>query len=351
MIVGLPPLTTNAQLRTLFGKYGSVQSFDREIDRKNGAQLGILSIRFSTHEEARRCVSAEDHKTFAESAKAAGLTITSLNMTKGKKEEQEEMRVVLDGDGKKLKAVLDEIDKRQKAEKDRKKTQSQGSSVLQGTTELNGTTVAKASSSSTSINGKLPLGQTVNSSRGAVPSPFPHPFSHGIPGLPPRPQIPQGPRTMQGPPSSQNARKLAPAFWRARAVPEAAFAITKVVRREDPSNTPGLSSESTPAHSAVRTTRVSLGVNRLVVLSQVETPTQESTPLTSRSPSPVSRRPDASSRGKEEREAAHAKVLEELRGNGNDYILIDEAQLGGSNVREDDIRWYFAGLKADKVCN
>ena len=65
-----------------------------------------------------------------DSAKAAGLPIMGLDdMTAGKKDNHEEMRVAFDGDRKKLKAVLDDIEARRGAEKGRKRLLSQGSSA------------------------------------------------------------------------------------------------------------------------------------------------------------------------------------------------------------------------------
>ena len=54
---------------------------------------------------------------------------------------------------------------------------------------------------------------------------------------------------------------------------------------------------------------------------------------------------------KEERDAAHAVILKELARNGYDHARINEAQLSGGNVREEDIQPYFEGLKVDKVHN
>ena len=53
----------------------------------------------------------------------------------------------------------------------------------------------------------------------------------------------------------------------------------------------------------------------------------------------------------EERDAAHAVMMKELARNGYDHVRIDEAQLSGGNVREEDIQAYFGGLKVDKVRN
>ena len=357
LVLGLPPLTTNAHLRTLFGRYGSMQNFEREIDRTNGAQLGILSIRYSTHEEARKCVAAEDRRFFADSAKAAGLPIMGLNnMTAGKKDDQEEMRVVLDGDGKKLKAVLDEIEARRKAEKERKRMQSQGSSASQVVPELNSTMAGKAGPSNASSGVKPP--QAPHSTHWTQPPQ--RSLNHGIAGLPPRPSVMQGPKAMV---NDQAAKRLPASMWKARA--QAAPRTSQLASPslngfpQDPSSSKGApwmgrgSTESTPipdVHPALRS-RLGPWLSRAHALSQTQTPTQDSTPHTSRSPSPVSRRFGASSRLKEERDAAHAVVMKELARNGYDHVRIDEAQLSGGNVREEDIQAYFGGLKVDKVCN
>lgn len=280
----------------------------------------------------------------------------------GRKEEQEEMRVVFDDDGKKLKAVVDEIETRRKAEKDRKRMQSQGSATSQITPELNGTTGTKIASSGISGTGKPPPPQSSSSRVGNPPTSYPNQFHHGIAGLPPRPQIPQGPRNIHGPSSPQDSRRpLPPNYWRARTLraqginPMASPSIPNGHSLEDPSSGKGTqamgrgSSDSTPIYPISRAPRHGLGLGRVYALSQMHTPTQDSTPRTSRSPSPVSRRLGESSKAKEEREAVHAKVMEEIRRIGYEYILIDEVQLAGSNAREEDIRTYFGDLKVDKV--
>ena len=67
--------------------------------------------------------------------------------------------------------------------------------------------------------------------------------------------------------------------------------------------------------------------------------------------SPVSHRFGASSRLKEECDAANAVVSKELARNGHDHVRIDEAQLSGGDVRLEEIQPYFGGLKVDKVRN
>ena len=58
-------LVSNNQIRRYFSQYESIISFDHEIDRATGAALGIVSIQFSSHEEAKACVEKEDGKKFS----------------------------------------------------------------------------------------------------------------------------------------------------------------------------------------------------------------------------------------------------------------------------------------------
>lgn len=90
-------------------------SFEPQIDKENGSALGIVYIKFQTHDEAKRCVEREN-----------GKKNSVLGVFPGAKMENEELRVVFDGEGVKLKAVLKELEERKKRERDEKKRRESG---------------------------------------------------------------------------------------------------------------------------------------------------------------------------------------------------------------------------------
>ena len=47
-------------------------SFERELDRVTGGQMGVASITFATHEEAKRAVTGEEGKNFTLAAIGGG---------------------------------------------------------------------------------------------------------------------------------------------------------------------------------------------------------------------------------------------------------------------------------------
>jgi hypothetical protein len=95
--------------------------------------------------------------------------------------------------------------------------------------------------------------------------------------------------------------------------------------------------------------------SRLAVNAQTPTHSSSSTPMrsrplhsahardTSRSPSPVSRKPTQASESTRHQE--HDDILRELAKNGMDHVTIELI----GNVSEDDIRQYFHGFQVDKV--
>ena len=84
-------------------------SFEPQIDKSTGAALGIVLVTFSSHAEAKRCAEKEDGKKFPQ---GMGLSISCV--------EGEDLRVILDGEGKKLKAVMRELDDRKRKEREEK---------------------------------------------------------------------------------------------------------------------------------------------------------------------------------------------------------------------------------------
>ncbi|KAF8884232.1 hypothetical protein CPB84DRAFT_1789433 [Gymnopilus junonius] len=94
-------------------------SFEPQIDKENGSALGIVFVKFQTHEEAKRCVEREHGRKGG---------IGALGVSMMKPGEVEEWKVVFDGEGVKLKAVLKELDERKKKEREDKRKGVNGGS-------------------------------------------------------------------------------------------------------------------------------------------------------------------------------------------------------------------------------
>ncbi|KAI0752705.1 hypothetical protein C8Q80DRAFT_1267213 [Daedaleopsis nitida] len=107
LVLGIPPLMPNQHIRRHFGAHGNIMSFEPQIDKSNGAALGIVSIRYATQEEAKKCVEFEHGKKLSLAIPGAG--------------EGEELRVVMDREGKLVKAVMAEIDNRRRQEREEKR--------------------------------------------------------------------------------------------------------------------------------------------------------------------------------------------------------------------------------------
>ena len=90
----------NQHLRRHFGAHGTILSFEPQIDKCGGCELGIVRITFSSHDEAKACVTKENGKKLA-----IALTVPCVN------NEGEDLRVVFDGEGELLKAAMGELDR------------------------------------------------------------------------------------------------------------------------------------------------------------------------------------------------------------------------------------------------
>jgi len=63
-VANLPPQSTEAELKTLFSKAGSVMSVKIVKDRQTGQPRGIAFVEMSTQWEARRAVSMLNRTDF-----------------------------------------------------------------------------------------------------------------------------------------------------------------------------------------------------------------------------------------------------------------------------------------------
>ncbi|KIJ63613.1 hypothetical protein HYDPIDRAFT_188400, partial [Hydnomerulius pinastri MD-312] len=106
LITNISPLTPTQHIRRAFSAHGRISSFEPQIDMETGMALGIVFIRYQNHDEAKTCVERAHGKKLSVVAGTA---------------EGEELKVVFDGEGLKLKAVLKELEERKKRERDEKR--------------------------------------------------------------------------------------------------------------------------------------------------------------------------------------------------------------------------------------
>ncbi|KAG1888342.1 hypothetical protein F4604DRAFT_2032796 [Suillus subluteus] len=112
LIMNLSPLTPTQQIRRVFSAHGRISSFDPQIDMESGVALGIVFIRYQTHEEAKSCVERTHGKKFG----------TGMGMADG-----EELKVVFDGEGLKLKAVRKELEQQKhRGREERRRKEKEG---------------------------------------------------------------------------------------------------------------------------------------------------------------------------------------------------------------------------------
>lgn len=186
LITNIPPLTPNPAIRRHYGQYGALVGFEPQIDKENGSALGIVHIKFQTHEEAKKCVERENGRKGGLPGVVTAGSLGMLN-AKGGQAEEGEIRVVFDGEGVKLKAVLKELEERKKRdreEKERKKRETLLGPSITTTPGVNGATSGTASGSG-SMRVSTPTGQTPQhqpSHQSRKPSIIP-----GTAGIPPRP--------------------------------------------------------------------------------------------------------------------------------------------------------------------
>ncbi|KAJ7594183.1 hypothetical protein C8J56DRAFT_926134 [Mycena floridula] len=314
LITNISPLTPNHQIRRHFGAYGHLLSFEPQIDKENGSALGIVFIRFSTHEEARKCAERENGKK--------GLVGMGMPGKEG-----EELRVVLDGEGARLRAVLKELDRQKQREREEKK-------------RVHDPRIATSKTST-----PLPLTPSGPSSLRRPPA-----------GLPPRPQsvhrsvhpLPQAPSSaspkpalskpssdlLSAVPMSASSRVLSAvpmAGPNYRRPPPSTFRSnqdTWKVRPTRHTDTYIPSSSSTPNHRGRSDLKSSSRSRRYSI---------------SRSPSRSPSRPIPL------KELPHEQVVEQLWKSGHDHMKIDGDPRFLSRITEDDLTRFFDTFRVDKM--
>ena len=251
--------------------------------------LGIVFIRYQNHEEAKQCME-----------KANGKKLSVVGASEG-----EELRVVFDGQGGRLKAVLKELDERKKREREEKRRKDKEAKAPQiASTSTPNSSQTPASNSNRRPNHALP------------PRPAHIPLSNG------RSSPSSHPKTKKPPPPTSFKARTNNSF------------NERFHNLHEPATSSTHSSSSTPVHTRERSSYHSRGHLR-------------SRSPGSRSPSPISRRPVA--RYQPQREAPSASVTEVLAKNGFDHVQLHLGSGAMSSIREDDVRAFFQDFKIDTV--
>ena len=333
-------MTPTQHLRRNFQQYGNLVSFEPQIDKENGSALGILFLKFSLHEEAKRCVEKEH-------GRKGGLT--SLV----KSGEVEEWKAVLDGEGLKLKAVLKGLEDRKRREKEDKRREKEwGSPFLP-----NGVVNAVASGSSGSASGKngkadTPLSGKQSPAPRKGPNLPPHPRNsqqrpsdingrtthHSSRPDPPKDSTSSSSRPPTGDSTPQNKpdNNKDSAETKLSAVLDPTTAALQRAREGVNTMEPGLPSSKTNPNATTR------GRN-------MQSKYEGYKAHTSRSPSPIMDAPRPGAKSVADREKDHEEVVRELVENGHDHVMIPGGVQWMATVKDEDVTVFFEGFDVDKV--
>ncbi len=324
--MNISPLTSNSTIRRHFRLYGDCLSFEPQINKATGASLGIVWIRFCSNAIAKRCVEKENGKKGA-----TGLGNDVLI------QEGEELRVVLDGEGKLMAAVLKEMEASQRREKDEKERKRKEEERKKLDSFRN-----TPSSSHTPSSSREPWrGSSYAPNQSSRSTPLPRPngtIKHPLPPMP-APSVtasafPADNDTPQPPAYVKRPLALIRARWQtSQAGPSSRPLIRPIPQTHSSSATPQQHWRDRSRHPAYR---------------RFDRDDEGSATPASRSPSPVSRRPGGFSRTARQRE--HEVVVAELAKNGFDYVTLEGhgGHLSGA-VREEDVRFFFKDFEVDKV--
>lgn len=259
--------------------------------------------------------------------------------------EGEEIRVVFDGEGAKLQAVLKELEDGRRRVREEKLRKERETKIKEANSSA-GTPVPSTSAGQTPQQSSWRSSNAHSAPRPPAPTLLPPHPAH----LPPRPV------TLPPPPpiSSASASQMANG---------SSGILPGRVRRPPPSQTRSSTSASSmsnafhtrhplppnplthvhsnvPMATPIRSYPLSSG--RLSRLNPHSHPSPHYAP--SRSPSPISRRPGQSNQSARQRE--HEAVNEALFKNGYDHARIDANAVGGG-ITEDDVRQFFEGWQGE----
>ena len=332
LVTNVSPLAPKEQVRRHFSAHGQILVFEPQVDKATGGALGIIFIKYGTHAEAARCVEHEHGRKI-------GPAILGLNVSS----EDFKIKVVFDGDRKRLRAVLHELEERKRL---KRATPLPTHGLQTPPTPWHSSHPGTAASSHL----------RTQASASTSPAASSHPtLGHGLPPKPVTPSDPQTNGFASGSLASMSnrVRRPPPTLVKARRAAASAHYTT--------SHAGGTSADSTPLHS-VRLPSSSRGRrggrNRMpLAMDHYSPPHSRSrsrsrspswSPSRSRSPSPALRRPGQSSRNMQARQ--REAVLEALTRNQHEHVKIDGngGHLGGA-VTEDDVRAFVKEFQVDQV--
>jgi len=324
LVTNVSPLAPKEQIRRLFSAHGPILVFEPQIDKATGGALGVIFIKYGTHAEAARCVEREHGRKL-------GPATLGLNVSG----EDFEIKVVFDGDRKRLRALLHELGERKRL---KRVTPMPTHGLQTPPTPWHGSHPGSSGSSHLRT-------QPCNAS--TSPAASSHlTIGHGH-GLPPKPVTPSGNGGFAD-------SLLVPMGGRVRRPPPT---LVKARRAAANAHAGGTSADSTPMHS-LRPPSSSRGRrggrNRMpLTMDHYSPPHSRSRSRSlsrsrSRSPSPALRRPGQSSRNMQARQ--REAVLEALAKNHYEHVKIEGngGHLGGA-VTEDDVRAFVGEFQADQV--
>ncbi|KAJ3504612.1 hypothetical protein NLJ89_g7849 [Agrocybe chaxingu] len=314
LLTGVSPFTSNTNLRRHFSQFGTVLSFEPQIDKENGSALGIFSIKFQLHEEAKRCLEKEN-------GKRGGLGV-GMPLKLG---EVEEWRVVYDGDGSRLKAIMKELDERRKRDREDKRR----SNLPNG--------ISSATPSSHSVGGNA--GTPLSGISSPAPRKGPLPPTQGRGG--PRGQDGHDHRRPHGQPSSSKPHALP-----AKPIVVPVKEVDKVAEK--------LARARADAQQRTTTKRAMMqSSSRGRNVLQNKYAAYKASPMNiSRSPSPSSdRKPMAAAQHKSaaDREKERLGVTQALAKNGHEHVKVQGSAQLVASVSDDAVKAFFEGFAVDKV--
>ncbi|KAI0301235.1 hypothetical protein BC826DRAFT_988269 [Russula brevipes] len=335
LVTNVSPLTPKEQIRRHFSTYGPILVFEPQIDKATGGALGIFFIKYGTHSEAARCVEREHGRKL-------GPAMLGLNVGG----EDFEIKVVFDGERKRLRAVLHELDERKRL----KRTTPMPTHGLQTPPTPWHSSHASTHASAASSHLRTQASASTSPAASSLPT-----IGHAH-SLPPKPVTPSGSQANSG----FTGGPLAPMVGRVRRPPPTLVKARRAAASTHYS-TPhagGTSADSTPIPSLRLTSSRGRrgGRNRMPLAMDHYSPphsrsrsrSRSRSPSRSRSRSPVLRRPGQSSRNMQARQ--REAVLEVLARNQHEHVKIDGngGHLGGA-VTEEDVRAFVGEFKVDQV--
>ena len=345
------PLTSNRDLRRHFSQYGPIISFDPQIDKENGSALGILLVKYETHEEAKRCVEKEH-------GRKGGIGLIAASMLKPG--ETEEWTVVFDWEGLKMKALLKELEEKKKRDREEKRKGASGAGaslpndVKAGTTPLSGVGTPQSGIQSPAPSRK---GGPPGPSNLSKPTPGQRPpLLSGYPsfakhlGLPPRPPVSVPPGLPAVPIIHGSATPMS-----SSATENASTAADNT--KEGPAEQPSAKDPPTlSVHHALRMARAQAAAKHSKP-AQPKPTVQKKGPAAARGVLAVYQEEEegrtmmtvmGADKSAADREKERQEVVRQLAENGHEHVKI-HGHGGLASVLEEDVREFLRGFEVDKV--